>query len=68
MTALALWTAAPDVPDLLPGEDRTLDCHTVTHYGYAQVRGLGSEAFAHLTSAETRPGVVAATLAVDRGG
>lgn len=24
------------------------DCHTVTHYGYAQVRGLESKAFAHL--------------------
>ncbi|MFJ9080117.1 DUF5710 domain-containing protein [Streptomyces sp. NPDC102278] len=24
MTALEPWTAAPDVPDLLPGEDRTL--------------------------------------------
>ncbi|MYV47897.1 DUF5710 domain-containing protein [Streptomyces sp. SID2888] len=130
MTALQPWAAAPDVPDLLPGEDRTLgeglfvdlvpsscwftnvrscvtprdwerlrrmitrragmrceacsaaenrdakrwleaherwvyddatrvqrlkrliclctDCHTVTHYGYAQVRGLESKAFAHL--------------------
>ncbi|MEU6406064.1 DUF5710 domain-containing protein [Streptomyces sp. NPDC046985] len=130
MTALELWAAAPDVPDLLPGEDRTLgeglfvdlvpsscwftnvrscvsprdwerlrrmitrragmrceacgaaenrdakrwleaherwvyddaarvqrlkrliclctECHTVTHYGYAQVRGLESKAFAHL--------------------
>ncbi|WP_235483569.1 DUF5710 domain-containing protein [Streptomyces roseoverticillatus] len=130
MTGLARWTAAPDVPDLLPGEDRTLgsglfvdlvpsscwftnvrscvapqdwerlrrmitrragmrceacgasedrqagrwleaherwvydaprrvqalkrliclctDCHTVTHFGYAQVRGLAAQAFAHL--------------------
>ncbi|MEU9426232.1 DUF5710 domain-containing protein [Streptomyces sp. NPDC048342] len=130
MTALQPWAAAPDVPDLLPGEDRTLgqglfvdlvpsscwftnvrscvapsdwerlrrmitrragmrceacgageartaqrwleaherwvyddaarvqrlkrliclctDCHTVTHYGYAQVRGLEAKAFAHL--------------------
>ncbi|MFI0219107.1 DUF5710 domain-containing protein [Streptomyces lydicus] len=24
------------------------DCHTVTHYGYAQVRGLEAKAFAHL--------------------
>ncbi|MGW1201164.1 DUF5710 domain-containing protein [Streptomyces cyaneofuscatus] len=130
MTALEPWTAAPDVPGLLPGEDRTLgqglfvdlvpsicwftnvrscvtprdwerlrrmitrragmrceacgagedrtaqrwleaherwvyedaarvqrlkrliclctDCHTVTHYGYAQVRGLEAKAFAHL--------------------
>ncbi|MEU0689844.1 DUF5710 domain-containing protein [Streptomyces uncialis] len=131
MTTLEPWAAAPDVTDLLPGEDRTLgnglfvdlvpsscwftnvrscvtprdwerlrrmitrragmrceacgagedrqaqrwleaherwmyddaahiqylkrliclctDCHTVTHYGYAQVRGLESKAFAHLT-------------------
>ncbi|MEU6757832.1 DUF5710 domain-containing protein [Streptomyces sp. NPDC046685] len=130
MTALQPWAAAADVPDLLPGEDRTLgqglfvdlvpsscwftnvrscvaprdwerlrrmitrragirceacgaaedreakrwleaherwvyddaarvqrlkrliclctDCHTVTHYGYAQVRGLEAKAFAHL--------------------
>ncbi|MGO4630388.1 DUF5710 domain-containing protein [Streptomyces sp. 2RAF24] len=130
MTALEPWTAASDVPDLLPGEDRTLgqglfvdlvpsscwftnvrscvtprdwerlrrmitrragmrceacgagedrtvqrwleaherwvyedvarvqglkrliclctDCHTVTHNGYAQVRGLEAKAFAHL--------------------
>ncbi|MGX8904183.1 DUF5710 domain-containing protein [Streptomyces netropsis] len=130
MTALAPWAAAPDIPDLLPGEDRTLgsglfvdlvpsscwftnvrscvtqqdwerlrrmitrragmccetcgagedrqakrwleaherweydgtrrvqtlkrliclctDCHTVTHFGYAQVRGLEAQAFAHL--------------------
>lgn len=24
------------------------DCHTVTHYGYAQVRGVEAQAFAHL--------------------
>ncbi|MET9726471.1 DNA primase [Streptomyces zaomyceticus] len=130
MTALEPWMAAPDVPNLLPGEDRTLgqglfvdlmssscwftnvrscvtppdwerlrrmitrragmrceacgagedrtvqrrleaherwayvdaarvqrlkrliclctDCHTVTHYGYAQVRGLEAKAFAYL--------------------
>ena len=130
MDALARWAAAPEVPDLLPGEDRSLgsglfvdlvpstcwftnvrscvdardwerlrrmvtrraqrrceicgapedrtvrrwleaherwvydersrvqtlrrliclctDCHTVTHFGYAQVRGLGARAFAHL--------------------
>lgn len=130
MTTLEPWTAAPDVPDLLPGEDRNLgqglfvdlvpsscwftnvrscvtprdwervrrmitrragmrceacgvgedrtvqrwleaherwvyeeaarvqrlkpliclgaDCHTVTQYGYAQVRGLEAKAFAHL--------------------
>ncbi|MEF3112339.1 DUF5710 domain-containing protein [Streptomyces chrestomyceticus] len=129
--ALRRWAAAPDVPDLLPGEDRGLgsglfvdlvprscwftnvrscvtardwerlrrtitrragrrcetcgaaedrgagrwleaherwvfddtarvqtlkrliclctDCHTVTHFGYAQVRGLEARAFAHLT-------------------
>ncbi|MCM2388146.1 DUF5710 domain-containing protein [Streptomyces albipurpureus] len=127
---LQRWAAAPDVPDLLPGEDRTLgnglfvdlvpstcwftnvrscvdkkdwerlrrmithragqrceacgsaedrdakrwleaherwtfddttrvqtlkrliclctDCHTVTHFGYAQVRGIEAQAFAHL--------------------
>ncbi|RZD80934.1 DUF5710 domain-containing protein [Streptomyces albidoflavus] len=141
MTALEPWTAAPDVPDLLPGEDRTLgdglfvdlvpsscwftnvrscvtprdwerlrrmitrrarmrceacgtgedrtaqrwleaherwvyddatriqylkrliclctDCHTVTHYGYAQVRGLESKAFAHLTKVTKMDGVAA---------
>ncbi|WP_101254571.1 DUF5710 domain-containing protein [Streptomyces barkulensis] len=130
MEGLGRWAAAPDVPDLLPGEDRTLgsglfvdlvpstcwftnvrscvadrdwerlrrmitgragrrceicgaaedrgtgrwleaherwvfddvrrvqtlrrliclctDCHTVTHFGYAQVRGLEARAFAHL--------------------
>ncbi|GGP36810.1 DUF5710 domain-containing protein [Streptomyces abikoensis] len=130
MTTLAPWAAAPDIPDLLPGEDRTLGsglfvdlvpsscwftnvrscvaqrdwerlrrmitrraglrceacgaeedrqakrwleaherwvydearrvqtlkrliclcthCHTVTHFGYAQVRGLETQAFAHL--------------------
>ncbi|MBB0229314.1 DNA primase [Streptomyces calidiresistens] len=129
--ALERWAAAPDIPDLLPGEDRTLghglfvdlvpstcwftnvrscvaprdwerlrrmitrragmrceicgavedrdarrwleaherwvydhparrqtlkrliclctDCHTVTHFGYAQVRGLEERALAHLT-------------------
>lgn len=36
--ALRRWAAAPDVPDLLPGEDR----------GLAQVRGLEAQAFAHL--------------------
>lgn len=141
MTALEPWAAAPDVPDLLPGEDRTLgsglfvdlvpascwftnvrscvtprdwerlrrmitqragmrceacgagenrdvrrwleaherwvyddaartqylkrliclctDCHTVTHYGYAQVRGLESKAFAHLVKVTTMDGVAA---------
>lgn len=141
MTALEPWTAAPDVPDLLPGEDRTLgqglfvdlvpsscwftnvrycvtpgdwerlrrmitrragmrceacgagedreaqrwleaherwvyddaarvqhlerliclctDCHTVTHYGYAQVRGLESKAFAHLTKVTKMDGIKA---------
>ncbi|WP_234478588.1 DUF5710 domain-containing protein [Streptomyces sp. MBT65] len=130
MTELQQWAPAPDVPDLLPGEDRTLgsglfvdlvpstcwftnvrscveqrdwerlrrmitrragqrceicgaaedrgarrwlevherwiyddtarvqtlkrliclctDCHTVTHFGYAQVRGVEAQAFAHL--------------------
>ncbi|MEV6680836.1 DUF5710 domain-containing protein [Streptomyces erythrochromogenes] len=130
MAELERWAAAPDVPDLLPGEDRSLgsglfvdlvpqtcwftnvrscvakkdwerlrrmitrraeqrceicgaeedretkrwleaherwtfdertrvqtlkrliclctDCHTVTHFGYAQVRGVEAEAFAHL--------------------
>ena len=130
MAALQRWAAAPEVPDLLPGEDRSLgsglfvdlvpstcwftnvrscvdardwerlrrmvtrraqrrceicgapedrtvrrwleaherwvydersrvqtlrrliclctDCHTVTHFGYAQVRGLGARALAHL--------------------
>ncbi|WP_030021064.1 DUF5710 domain-containing protein [Streptomyces monomycini] len=130
MAALERWAAAPDVPDLLPGEDRGLgsglfvdlvprscwftnvrscvaakdwerlrrtitrradrrceicgvgedqdarrwleaherwafddtarvqtlkrliclctDCHTVTHFGFAQVRGLAAQAFAHL--------------------
>lgn len=130
MAALEAWSAAPDVPDLLPGEDRSLgeglfvdlvpdscwftnirscvsprdwerlrrmvigragmrcevcgagkdrkagrrleaherwlyddaaraqrlkrliclctSCHTVTHHGYAAVRGLEAEAFAHL--------------------
>ncbi|MDX2296671.1 MULTISPECIES: DUF5710 domain-containing protein [Streptomyces] len=131
IAALEPWAAAPDVPELLPGEDRTLgdglfvdlvpsscwftnvrscvspgdwerlrrmitrragrrceacgagedrqarrwleaherwvydeparvqrlrrliclctDCHTVTHFGYAQVRGLEARAFAHLS-------------------
>ncbi|ORT55667.1 DUF5710 domain-containing protein [Streptomyces sp. CB03238] len=130
MPGLQRWAAAPDVPDLLPGEDRTLgnglfvdlvpstcwftnvrscvdkkdwerlrrminrragqrceacgaaedrdakrwleaherwtfddttrvqtlkrliclctDCHTVTHFGYAQVRGIEAQAFTHL--------------------
>ncbi|MFJ2093325.1 DUF5710 domain-containing protein [Streptomyces sp. NPDC087901] len=129
-SALSKWTASPDVPDLLPGEDRTLgqglfvdlvprscwftnvrscvapkdwerlrrmitrragmkceacgasedrnvkrwleaherwtfddqkltqtlrrliclctDCHTVTHFGFAQVRGIADQALAHL--------------------
>ncbi|MEU1661536.1 DUF5710 domain-containing protein [Streptomyces griseofuscus] len=141
MTELQEWAAAPDVPDLLPGEDRTLgnglfvdlvpsscwftnvrscvtpkdwerlrrmitrragmrceacgatedrqterwleaherwvyddatrtqhlkrliclctDCHTATHYGYAQVRGLESKAFAHLTKVTKMDGVTA---------
>ncbi|MCI0385722.1 DUF5710 domain-containing protein [Streptomyces sp. CNQ085] len=33
------------------------DCHTVTHFGYAQVRGLEAQAFAHLVK------VTAMTLA-----
>ncbi|OEJ95214.1 DUF5710 domain-containing protein [Streptomyces thermolilacinus] len=148
MAELARWAAAPDVPDLLPGEDRSLgsglfvdlvpqtcwftnvrscvdqkdwerlrrmitrragrrceacgaaedrerrrwleaherwtydeaarvqtlkrliclctDCHTVTHYGYAQVRGVEAEAFAHLvkvtrmSSAQAREHIAAA--------
>lgn len=148
MTALERWAAAPDVPDLLPGEDRSCgdglfvdlvpsscwftnvrscvtardwerlrrmitrragrrcevcgaaedraarrwleaherwtyqedtrtqtlrrliclcsDCHTVTHYGYAQVRGVEAQAFAHLravtgmTAAEARAHIAAA--------
>ncbi|MEU5429066.1 DUF5710 domain-containing protein [Streptomyces olivoreticuli] len=141
MTMLEPWAAAPDVADLLPGEDRTLgnglfvdlvpsscwftnvrscvsprdwerlrrmitrragmrceacgagedrqtkrwleaherwiyddtsrtqrlkrliclctDCHTVTHYGYAQVRGLESKAFAHLIKVTKMDGVTA---------
>ncbi|MEV5508564.1 DUF5710 domain-containing protein [Streptomyces orinoci] len=141
LTALQQWAAAPDVPDLLPGEDRTLgqglfvdlvpsscwftnvrscvaprdwerlrrmitrragmrceacgasedrtaqrwleaherwvyddaahvqrlkrliclctDCHTVTHYGYAQVRGLESKAFAHLVKVTKMDGATA---------
>ncbi|MDJ0340417.1 DUF5710 domain-containing protein [Streptomyces sp. H10-C2] len=141
MTMLEPWAAAPDVADLLPGEDRTLgnglfvdlvpsscwftnvrscvtprdwerlrrmitrragmrceacgagedrqaqrwleaherwlyddaarvqslkrliclctDCHTVTHYGYAQIRGLESKAFAHLTKVTKMDGVTA---------
>ncbi|MHB9860285.1 hypothetical protein [Streptomyces sp. YIM S03343] len=35
------------------------DCHTVTHYGYAQVRGLESEAFAHLVKVTGMDGVAA---------
>ncbi|MFJ4774005.1 hypothetical protein ACIP88_33675 [Streptomyces uncialis] len=35
------------------------DCHTVTHYGYAQVRGLESKAFAHLTQVTEMDGVSA---------
>ncbi|GAA2398963.1 hypothetical protein GCM10010420_26590 [Streptomyces glaucosporus] len=146
--ALERWAASPEVPDLLPGEDRTLgqglfvdlvprtcwftnvrscvapkdwerlrrvitrraghrcevcgaagdrgakrwleaherwvfddaarvqtlkrliclctDCHTVTHFGYAEVRGLGARALAHLmkvtgmTGAEARRHVDAA--------
>lgn len=148
MAELERWAAAPDVPDLLPGEDRSLgsglfvdlvprtcwftnvrscvdgkdwerlrrmitrragqrceicgavesreqrrwleaherwtfdeaarvqtlrrlvclctDCHTVTHYGYAQVRGVEAQAFAHLvevtgmTEAQARQHVQAA--------
>ncbi|MEH6372814.1 hypothetical protein V7793_00390 [Streptomyces sp. KLMMK] len=36
------------------------DCHTVTHFGYAQVRGLEAQAFAHLVKVtgmvRARPG------------
>ncbi|WP_185893245.1 hypothetical protein [Streptomyces sp. WAC08241] len=35
------------------------DCHTVTHYGYAQVRGLESKAFAHLTKVTKMDGITA---------
>ncbi|MGV2917043.1 hypothetical protein [Streptomyces alfalfae] len=35
------------------------DCHTVTHYGYAQVRGLESKAFAHLTKVTKMDGMTA---------
>ncbi|MEV5778562.1 hypothetical protein AB0L49_46485 [Streptomyces antimycoticus] len=35
------------------------DCHTVTHYGYAQVRGLESQAFTHLVKVTKMDGVTA---------